>query len=91
LRVSYWGADKVLIVGRHFECNFDYGNFSAKSQVDYLKQVLKTIGISEERLRIEFCSSAEGVKFAKIVEEMTNDIKKLGPNPLKILVSGMVG
>lgn len=49
------------------------------------------MGLSEERLRIEFCSSAEGVKFAKIVEEMTNDIKKLGPNPLKILVSGVVG
>lgn len=48
----------------------------------HLRQVLKIAGISEERLRIEFCSSAEGVRFAEIVKEMTDNITKLGPNPL---------
>jgi len=49
--------------------------------------VLKTTGINEERLRIEYCSSAEGTKFANIIKEMTENISKLGPNPLRTVPS----
>jgi F420-non-reducing hydrogenase iron-sulfur subunit len=48
---------------------------------------MKTIGLEEERLRIEYCSAAEGTKFANMVKEMTEKISKLGPNPLRIVPS----
>ena len=38
--------------------------------------------IAGERLDMFFLSSAEGARFAEIVTEMTERIKKLGPNPL---------
>jgi coenzyme F420-reducing hydrogenase delta subunit len=40
------------------------------------------MGISQERLRIEYCSSVEGVRFAEIIKEMTKKISQLGPNPI---------
>ena len=71
------------------ECSYETGNITATNNVEYLRQVLKTSGISEDRLRIEFCSAAEGYKFAKIVKEMTEVIAKLGPNPLILAQSSV--
>jgi F420-non-reducing hydrogenase iron-sulfur subunit len=48
-----------------------------------LKQLLRSIGLSEERLQIYYCSSAEGVRFADIIRELTEKISKLGPNPIR--------
>ncbi|TFF89772.1 MAG: hydrogenase iron-sulfur subunit, partial [Promethearchaeota archaeon] len=51
--------------------------------MEYLKDVLKSAGIEPERLRMEFCSSAEGQKFQEIATDFHEQIKKLGPSPLK--------
>lgn len=69
------------------ECSYEIGNYAATNQVEYLKQVLRTTGLNEERLRIDYCSSAEGTRFANIVKEMTETISKLGPNPLRKVTS----
>jgi len=34
-------------------------------------------------LRLEWVSASEGDRFAVIVRDMVEEIKKLGPNPLK--------
>lgn len=52
-------------------------------QIDYLKEMLKTIGLDECRVQMRYCSAAEGEKFAKMAREITDEILKLGPNPLK--------
>jgi len=51
--------------------------------VNYLKGLLDEIGLGGERLEIYFLSSAEGVRFAQIATEMTERVRKLGPNPLR--------
>jgi coenzyme F420-reducing hydrogenase delta subunit len=51
--------------------------------VNYAKRLLDEIGLGGERLEMYFLSSAEGVRFAEIATEMTERIRKLGPNPLR--------
>jgi coenzyme F420-reducing hydrogenase delta subunit len=52
-------------------------------QIDYLKEMLKTLGLDERRIQMKWCSAAEGEKFALMAIEVTNEILELGPNPLK--------
>jgi F420-non-reducing hydrogenase iron-sulfur subunit len=79
------GADGVLIAGCHLpsDCHYISGNFKAQRRIALLKKVLTQFGIAPERLRIEWISASEGDRFAKTMKEITEQIRKLGPNPLK--------
>jgi F420-non-reducing hydrogenase iron-sulfur subunit len=57
--------------------------FEAFRRINLLKRVLKEFGLEPERLRLEWISASEGDKFAAVVRSMVEEIKKLGPNPLK--------
>jgi len=46
--------------------------------------MLDDLGIEQGRFRLEFVSSAEGPRFAQIITDFTEQVKKLGPNPNKI-------
>jgi len=41
------------------------------------------MGINPERFTIEWVSSAEAPRFAQLVTQFVEKIKKIGPNPLK--------
>jgi F420-non-reducing hydrogenase iron-sulfur subunit len=41
--------------------------------------MLSQFGIENERVRLEWVSASEGDRFAAIVDEMTEQVKKLGP------------
>jgi len=43
------------------------------------KELLKFVGYHENRVQFSWVSAAEGPKFAKVVDKVTEDIKKLGP------------
>jgi F420-non-reducing hydrogenase iron-sulfur subunit len=79
------GADGVLVAGCHLpsDCHYLTGNFKALRRVALLKNVLKDFGIEPERVRLEWISASEGDRFATVVREMVEQIKKLGPSPLK--------
>ena len=78
------GADGVMVVGWYpGECDYEDGNYYAYRQVEYLEKIAKTIGINPKRLKMEFCSSAEGAKFQKVATEFDEEIRKLGPSPLR--------
>jgi F420-non-reducing hydrogenase iron-sulfur subunit len=79
------GADGVLIAGCHLpsDCHYISGNFKAQRRITLLKKVLTQFGIEPERLRIEWISASEGDRFAKTMKEITEQIRKLGPSPLK--------
>jgi F420-non-reducing hydrogenase iron-sulfur subunit len=79
------GADGVLVAGCHLpsDCHYISGNFKALRRIKLLKKVLEQFGIEPERVRLEWISASEGDKFAMVVKDMVEQIKKLGPNPLK--------
>ncbi len=50
-----------------------------------LKPLLETVGIDPQRLRLEWVSASESTKFAEVVDDFVDQLKKLGPNPLRRL------
>jgi F420-non-reducing hydrogenase iron-sulfur subunit len=48
-------------------------------RIPLLKKMLPQLGIESERLRLEWISAAEGQKFAQVITDFTNELKKLGP------------
>jgi len=79
------GADGVLVAGCHLpsDCHYISGNFKTLRRVTLLKKVLQDFGIEPKRVRLEWISASEGDKFAAVVRDMVEEIKKLGPSPLK--------
>jgi F420-non-reducing hydrogenase iron-sulfur subunit len=78
------GADGVLVSGCHFEdCHYSFGARKAAQQYKKLEAVVRLLGFEKERIRQEFISAAEFPKFVKVVKEMVEQVRKLGPNPLK--------
>ena len=78
------GADGVFIGGCHpGECHYINGNYKALRRIELLRRMLDQFGIEPERLRLEWCSAAEGAKFAQVVTDFTNKLKELGPSPLR--------
>ena len=73
------GADAVFVAGcLEGQCHYLEGNLRAKKRVAYVKKLLSEVEIEPERLEMFNLSSAMGGRFAEIVEEMTDRVKKLG-------------
>jgi F420-non-reducing hydrogenase iron-sulfur subunit len=81
LRAFSNGMDGVIIGGcRLNECNYiTHGNYHALTMALLCKKIMEHIGLNPERLRIEFMSSAEGIRFAEVMSEFGNQVKELGP------------
>jgi F420-non-reducing hydrogenase iron-sulfur subunit len=80
LKAFQSGADGVLVLGCHpGDCHYIEGNYKTMRRMPLLKKLLSQMGIEEERLRLEWVSASEGDRFASIVNEMTEQIRKLGP------------
>lgn len=78
------GADGVLVSGCHpGDCHYISGNYKAQRRYILLKEVVKQFGLEPQRMRLEWISASEGDRFARVVTEMIEEIRKLGPNPLK--------
>ncbi len=74
------GADGVLVCGCHIgDCHYIAGNHKTMVRMPLLKRMLVELGIEPERFRHEWVSAAEGEKFTRIVSEMTEQVRKLGP------------
>ncbi|MCZ2856474.1 MAG: hydrogenase iron-sulfur subunit [Candidatus Bathyarchaeota archaeon] len=77
------GADGVLVAGCHpGDCHYLSGNYKLQRRVSMLKKVLEQFGLEPERLRLEWVSASEGDRFATVIKDMTEKVKKLGPSPL---------
>lgn len=75
------GADAMFIGGCHInDCHYNpEGNYDALSMVRLCKKLLENIGINPKRLRLEWVSAGEGIRFANIMNEFVKEIKELGP------------
>jgi F420-non-reducing hydrogenase iron-sulfur subunit len=78
------GVDGAIVAGcLPGECHFGDGNLRAQKRVERVQELLQEIGLEPERLEMVMLSSAEGVRFAQLVTEMTKRITRLGPSPLR--------
>jgi F420-non-reducing hydrogenase iron-sulfur subunit len=79
------GADGVFIGGCHpGDCHYMAGNYKTRRKVALIKRLLSQLGLEPERVRLEWVSAAEGGRFGQVVTDFTEELKRLGPNPLKM-------
>jgi coenzyme F420-reducing hydrogenase delta subunit len=85
LRAFEKGADGVYVLGcLEGECRYENGNLRAKKRVRKAGEILDKIGIGGERVAMYNLSSSEAPQFVKFAKEMTERIRKCGPNPIKL-------
>jgi len=78
------GVDGVLVCGCHIgDCHYIYGNHRTAKRMAILKRILGYLGIDPSRMKLEWVSASEGARFAEVVTKFTEEMRKLGPNPLK--------
>ncbi|HBG04872.1 MAG: heterodisulfide reductase subunit MvhD [Geobacteraceae bacterium GWC2_58_44] len=78
------GVDGVIVAGcLEGGCHFLEGNLRARRRVERARELLGEIGLEPERVEMFNLSSAEGPRFAQIVNEMTTRLTLLGPSPLR--------
>lgn len=74
------GADGILIGGCHpGDCHYQEGNYKALRRFVLLKKLLHAFGIEEERIRLEWIAASEGEKVQRVINEMTDTVRRLGP------------
>lgn len=75
------GIDGVFIGGCHLnDCHYNpEGNYDAFANTAISRKLLAHLGINPERLRLEWVSAGEGIRFADIMNDFSLKVKKLGP------------
>ncbi len=81
LRALSNGADGVFIGGCWLgECHYlTEGNYDALSLMHICKKLLGYIGLNPDRLRLEWLSSSEGIRFADVMNDFSTQVRQLGP------------
>ena len=84
LRAFESGFDGVLLAGCHMgDCHYISGNVRAEERTAKLRKLLHTLGLEDERLKLEWISAAEGGGFAETIKEYVAQLKELGPSLLR--------
>jgi F420-non-reducing hydrogenase iron-sulfur subunit len=74
------GADGIIVSGCHpNDCHYTSGNFHARRRWIVLRNLLDTMGIETDRIQFSWVSAAEGFKWADVVNDTVEKIKKMGP------------
>lgn len=75
------GVDGMFVGGCHLgDCHYiTHGNYIALSVVQLCKKILEHIGINPNRLRLEWVSAGEGIRFAEVMNEFSREVQGLGP------------
>ena len=78
------GAHGVIVIGCLMDnCHYVSGNEKAQERIDALKELFDIVGLDSRRLRTEWINASERTKFAKAVSEFVEDVRALGPSPMK--------
>jgi len=75
------GSDGVFVGGCWpGECHYiTEGNYYAINMVHLCKRLLEHLGIDPERLRLEWLSASEGIRFAEVMNDFSKKLNELGP------------
>jgi F420-non-reducing hydrogenase iron-sulfur subunit len=78
------GADGVIVAGCHpGDCHYVVGNYKTMKRMHLVMELAKQLGIEEQRIRLEWISSAEAKKYVTVMSDFIEKLKHLPPNPLK--------
>ena len=81
IRAFQKGADGVVIAGCHpGDCHYSTGNYYTRRRFSIFINLLEYLGIEKERFKIVWISAAEANKFATVMNEVLENVYKLGPN-----------
>ena len=74
------GADGVLVGGCFpGDCHYISGNIKAMRRAPLLSNLLVELGVEKERFRLEWIAASDSVPYARIMNEMCDTIRELGP------------
>ncbi|PIZ26326.1 MAG: hydrogenase iron-sulfur subunit [Chloroflexi bacterium CG_4_10_14_0_8_um_filter_57_5] len=83
------GADGVYIVACPIgNCHHVRGYERGRARMQRAKKILDEIGLGGERLDMFFMSGSQAQAYANAAKTMTERVRKLGPNPLKLQIEG---
>jgi len=78
------GADGVMISHCHpGDCHYVEGNLKTIRKMPILHLYLKQFGINPKRVKYTFVSASEGAELTEIVTEFVEEVKELGPSPIR--------
>lgn len=62
------------------ECHYvTEGNYDALSMMHLARKVLGHIGVNPDRLRLEWISASEGMRYAEVMNDFGKKLRELGP------------
>lgn len=74
------GADGVLVSGCHpGDCHYTNGNLKARARWALMERAIEQSGLDSRRVRLQWASASEAQIFADGVNELTQQVKELGP------------
>jgi F420-non-reducing hydrogenase iron-sulfur subunit len=81
LRAFSNGMDGVFVGGCWLgECHYvTEGNYDALSVMHICRKLLEQIGVNPQRLRLEWVSASQGIRFAEVMTDFVKKLKELGP------------
>ena len=81
LRAFSNGTDGVFIGGCWLgECHYiTEGNYDALNMTHLCKKILEHLKVNPERLRLEWISASEGMRFAEVINDFSKKLNELGP------------
>jgi len=74
------GADGVIVSGCHpADCHYTAGNYHARRRFALFHDLIEFVGIDPRRITFSWVSASEGGKWAEIVNDVTEQVRSLGP------------
>jgi F420-non-reducing hydrogenase iron-sulfur subunit len=79
------GADGVYVVACPIgNCHHVRGNERGLARLKRAKKILDEVGLGADRLDMFFMSGSQAYTFSQAVQTMTERIRQLGPNPIRL-------
>jgi coenzyme F420-reducing hydrogenase delta subunit len=79
-----FGIDGILIAGcKDSQCHFIKGNQLVKTRSEDLADKLKKMIIEPGRVRLENIEIRDSRRYAALLRDYVEELKKMGPNPFR--------
>src|SRR3989338_7116451 len=74
------GADGVVVSGCHpGDCHYVQGNLLARRRLSLFRALMDFLGLDNRRLHFAWVSASEGIKWSRIVDQVTAAVREAGP------------